>query len=301
MKKEFIQFINQVTQRLRECLGEGYQVERKDTKGLNGTVKHSLMLIRQGRDIHPSVNLDTYYNLFQSGTDMESLIKNMLKSCMEDSPVSLSEIADFTDWENVKTHIYAKLINTRKNCLLLSQIPNRSCMDLSLVYYVRTESLFSNEYAVIQISNEHMNYWGVNEEMLYQSAWKNLKKPDEAIFEDMTDILSPLLMEGAGKAFAGEEVVMYVLSNRYRANGAVHMCNRTALREASEWAGDDFWILPSSVHEVILIPVRQTEGCAEGLAGIVKEINDTQLEPQEILSYHVYRYSRRTGEITIAA
>ena len=302
MEKEFIQFINEVTQRLRERLGEGYQMEPEDTEGVNGTVKHSLMLIRQDRDIHPSVNLDTYYGLFQSGIGMERLIEDMLKSCREDSPVSLSAIADFKDWENVKAHIYAKLINTRKNCRLLSKVPNRAYMDLSFVYYVRMESRNSDEYAVIQVNNEHMEHWGVGEEMLCQSAWKNLRKPDEAVLEDMTDILSPLfLMEETRTTSAGEEAAMYVLSNRYRVNGAVHMCNRKALREAAEWLGDDFWILPSCVHEVILIPVRQTEGCAEGFAGIVKEVNDTQLEPQEILSYHVYRYSRTAEKVEIAA
>ena len=302
MEKEFIQFVNRVTHCLRERLGEGYQMERKDTEGINGTVKHSLLLIRQDRDIHPCINLDAYYNLYQSGTDMESLIVAMLKSCNEESPFGLSSIADFTDWENVKLHIFAKLINTEKNSSLLSRIPNRSCLDLSLVYYVRMENLSGSECAVIQINNEHATYWGVSEDVLCQSAWENLLKSDKAMLKDMTDILGPFfLMEETGKTSAGKDIVMYVLSNKCRVNGAVHMCNREALREAAERMGDDFWILPSSVHEVILLPVSQTEDCAEGLVRIVKEVNDTQVEPQEILSYHVYRYSRKEGKITIAA
>ena len=61
----------------------------------------------------------------------------------------------------------------------------------------------------------------------------------------------------------------------------------------------DFWILPSSIHEVVLLPDGKYGEKAEELAVIVKDINDTQLAPEEILSYHVYRYSRLTGEISI--
>lgn len=301
MENNFSIFVKQVTQKLLEHLGEDYQIESKQAYDINDVMKYSLMLVKTGSNIYPCVNMDTYYNLHQSGIDLDTLVGEILDSCKEDSPVNMSAISDFTDWDNVKSHIYAKLISTEKNHSLLSSIPNRAYLDLSIVYYVRMESFFNDKYAVVQISNEHMEYWGVNEDMVYQSAWKNLTEPDETVVKDMADILNPLFfMKQIYPAGNGEDTPMYVLSNRYYINGAVQMCDYGALQEAAKMLESDLWILPSSVHEVILLPVCQSEDCAQGLADIVKEINDTQLEPQEILSYHVYHYSRKSGETTIA-
>ena len=301
MENNFIIFVKQVTQKLQEYLGKDYQIEMKQTDGINSTIKYSLILVKTGSDIHPCVNLDTYYNLYQSGTDIDILVKAILDSCKEDYHVNRSAISDFTDWDNVKFHIYAKLISTEKNHSLLSDIPSRAYLDLSIVYYVRMESLFNDKYTVVQISNEHMGYWGVDEDMLYQSAWKNLIEPDETVVKSMADVLNSFFfMKQIYPASDEENISMHVLSNRYYTNGAVQMCAHGVLRETAKMMESDLWILPSSVHEVILLPVCWTENCAQGLADIVKEINDTQLEPQEILSYHVYYYSRKSGETTIA-
>ncbi len=302
MENNFDKFVEEITQKLQENLGKEYQIEMKEVQGINGTVKHSLILIQKGRDIHPCVNLDTYYDEYNAGTGMESLVEIILEGCREESPIKLSAILDFTDWENVKPYIYAKLINTEKNRPLLLNIPNRAYLDLSLVYYVRMESLVDEKYAVIQVSNEYMGYWGIEENTLFESAWENMITPNEAAVENIADILKPFFYKKELQKEDGEnDIQMYVLSNRRCSNGAVQMCNRKALKEAAEMIGGDLWILPSSVHEVILIPIRKTEDCAEGLAEIVKEINDTQLDAQDILSYHVYRYSKKSGEITIVA
>ena len=98
-----------------------------------------------------------------------------------------------------------------------------------------------------------------------------------------------------------EEFPMFVLSNRYGVNGAAQICNAKAMKRVSGYFGGDFFILPSSIHEVILIPSRWCGQREKEFAEIVRDVNDGQLEPQEILSYHVYRYHGKTGEITIEA
>lgn len=301
MEYNFMKFTEVITQKLCKKLGKEYQVEQKDISGINGTVKHSLMLIQKGKDIHPCINLDTYYSQYKAGKEMDSLVEAILESCSEESPVRLSSVLNFTDWENVKPFIYAKLVNREKNRLLLQDVPNRTYLDLSLVYYVRLESVLNEKYAAVQINNEYMGYWEIDEDMLYQSAWENIINSNEAVVDNIADILKPFLCRGENqKADGTEDIQIYVLSNKYHINGAVQMCNPKALRKVAETIGDDLWVLPSSVHEIILIPVCQTKDCAAGLAEIVKEMNDTQLERQEILSYHIYHYSRESGKVTIA-
>lgn len=81
----------------------------------------------------------------------------------------------------------------------------------------------------------------------------------------------------------------------------MQICRQEIMERVAGFFKSDFWILPSSVHEVLLLPAGQFGEDAQGLAGLVKEVNDTHLAPEEILSYHVYRYTRLTGEITVAA
>ena len=94
---------------------------------------------------------------------------------------------------------------------------------------------------------------------------------------------------------------MFILSNKRKLNGAAQICNTRAMKEIARCFFDDFWILPSSVHEVILIPCRWSVPQTENFAEIVRYVNHTQVLPQDVLSYHVYRYHIQTGEMTIEA
>jgi hypothetical protein len=96
-------------------------------------------------------------------------------------------------------------------------------------------------------------------------------------------------------------IQMYILGNRNFLNGAVQMLNKGMLRTIGEEIGNDFFILPSSIHETILTPVRGIPDEADYLAQMVQQINDTQVGVTEQLSNHVYRYDCRTEQIAIAA
>ena len=93
---------------------------------------------------------------------------------------------------------------------------------------------------------------------------------------------------------------MYVLSNTNRLYGAVYMTDLEKMAEIAERMDCDLWILPSSIHEVILIPCSYTDD-AKKLADMVCEINKTELSAEEFLSSHVYYFNRKTARISIAA
>lgn len=287
-------FTEVIIKGLQKKLGAGYLIYPKVIWGLNGTVKHSVEVSNAESGVFPCVNLDKYYMQYKSDEDIDTLLEKIVLDCKSEVSVKLTDISDFTYWENIKTRIFARLINTEKNVSLLSEIPNREYLDLSLVYYVRIETEQQGEYGMIQIRNWHMLQWEVDENILFQTARENLSGKEEALLESMAEILNSYL----GTADNG--IHMYVLGNTSRLNGAVQMCNRELLHKIAENFKDDVWILPSSIHEVVLLPAGCAENGAEGLADIVREVNDTQVEANEILSYHVYLYRRDTNEVVIA-
>ena len=91
---------------------------------------------------------------------------------------------------------------------------------------------------------------------------------------------------------------MYVLSNRARSNGAACMIYPYVLRMMGDILEEDFYILPSSIHEVILVPASAGISVAE-MEKMVCEINETQVPEEEILGSHVYRYSRKNKTISM--
>jgi len=117
----------------------------------------------------------------------------------------------------------------------------------------------------------------------------------------MTDVLKELLCDEESLQTPPEvENVcpMYMLSNQNKLNGSVCILYQDLLKDFSERLGCDLYILPSSVHEVLILPAQNDTSC-QSLSEMVKEINSSQLSREEILSDHVYYYSRKTCRITM--
>ena len=89
---------------------------------------------------------------------------------------------------------------------------------------------------------------------------------------------------------------MYVLSNKSKLNGSGCILYQNLLRSLGKKLESDFYILPSSVHEVLLIPADDQDSYEE-LTAMVQEVNATQLANEEILSDHVYYYSREAEKL----
>ena len=70
------------------------------------------------------------------------------------------------------------------------------------------------------------------------------------------------------------------------------------LHDFARRIGSDFYILPSSVHEVLLIPADNQISMST-LSSMVRDVNSSQLAREEILSDHVYYYSLETDQITM--
>ena len=63
---------------------------------------------------------------------------------------------------------------------------------------------------------------------------------------------------------------------------------------------NDYYILPSSVHEVIIVPYSEILVCSK-LDEMVREINITQVEEEDVLSNHVYLYDRGSGKLRVGS
>lgn len=203
--------------------------------------------------------------------------------------------------ETVRRKIYAKLINAEHNKEMLETVPHRRFLDLAVVYYVSFEGEDGQRNSMEQVSNKFMALWGKDEEILYQTAMENMRAAGEAVFVSMETVIKQIYP----KADIPEEVKdydagMYILTNKSKEYGASELLDRSTLQMIADKVGDKFIILPSSIHECIILRMHSVPEY-EKLAEMVQEVNDTEVREEERLSYHVYVYSRDKDALLIAA
>jgi hypothetical protein len=91
---------------------------------------------------------------------------------------------------------------------------------------------------------------------------------------------------------------MYVLTNTDGMFGANLLLDKETMQYVSEVLGGDFIILPSSIHEVIILGMANG---TDGLTGMINQVNDEVVEDRDVLSNHPYIYSAQTGKIRSVA
>lgn len=283
----YYQFIHAVEVRVKEGVEENTTVYIRSAVKNNGTTRHGLTIAETGLNIFPTIYLEEYYRQFQEGSSVENIAGDILKLYGEVRFKRSFENESITDYERVKKRIIYRLVNREANKDLLKEVAYEEYLDMAIVFYVLLEV---NTYgmASMLIKDEHLAMWNISAEEIYRRAHENTRKllPYEfktmkAVIQELTDI------EDEDK-----EDVMYVLSNRSRSYGAAAILYKGRLEEIGEYLEEDYYVLPSSVHEMIIIPQSAAPG-QEELSDLVTEINTTQVDAEEVLSNHAYYYDRK--------
>ena len=247
----------------------------------------------KGSNIAPVIYLEEYYDYFKHGMDMESVIVDILEFS-ETIKIGGEFPSDFiSDYDGIKNRIIFCIINTQRNEELLKEIPHREIEDLSIIYKVVFENSTEGN-AMMRITNEHMEVWKVREEELWKISEENTKRIFPAEFFTMTSALTELT-KGAtsvnlfSRNTWSQDGRMYVLSNQMRSDGASCLMYLGVLERIAKIIHRNYYILPSSVHEVIVLPDRGGFEVEE-LNEMIKDINESELDPEDILSDHCYKY-----------
>ncbi len=297
---QYKEFVTSICHMIQERLGPDITVRLQDILKNNDTHLDGLTILSDGCNLSPTIYLNSYFPQYRDGRSLSDICGEIETIYRENRPGGSVDLSFFTDYDKVKSRIIFRLINYERNRSLLKSLPHCRILDLAIVFCCLVDSR-ATASATILIHNHHLNYWKISTADLYALARENTPELLPHELKDMKELLTELF---------GEEVLppasesqnppapMYVLSNRYRLNGSICILYPDVLKEFAGCIGSDFYILPSSVHEVLLLPAAGDHSRDE-LAGMVQTVNQGQLSGAEILSDHVYYYSRKTGEITM--
>lgn len=306
-KMIFEQFKTKVCSALREVMGEEYEIAYKEITKNNGVILRGIIIAREGSNVSPTIYIDELYEDFEDGRAFGDIIYDILCAYQRNAKEIQLDMEFFTRYEKVKNRVLYKLIHLESNRKMLEDIPYMKWNDLAIVFYYAMEEEYCGK-ATILIRNSHLKMWEIDMDTLYQDAKVNMQKllPEELL--PIKKIIQEFLSKNLQQDIEEDEIglpegvssMMYVLSNRDRIFGAASILYSDAMKELTKKLNKNLIILPSSVHEVILVPDNGTTE-KTFYKDMVKEVNDTQVEPEEILSYSVYYYDRITDKIKILA
>ena len=285
-------------EKIREYVSNYYEGRAKvsvhDVRKNNGTIRHGLCVTLSDSNCGPTVYLDEAYDKYNEGECIEDIAEALVETFDTYAVSSEVDLSFFGDFDKVREAVCFKLISSEKNAELLKEIPNRKFSDLSVVYYVSLD--FMSISGSIMIKNEHIDMWDVTEEDLYEAAMDNTPRKLTASFIPMEEMLSSM-MQGAGADLLPRNSGIYVATNDKKIFGSSVILYPGFLKEVHEYIGENYYILPSSIHELIIMKESVMKDEA-AMGGIVRSVNDSCVSMEDYLSDSVYYYdlSDDTGE-----
>ena len=305
----YLEFCEKVKLQLQELVEESISVRIQKVIKNNNVVRYAAIITEENSTISPSIYLENYYSDYINGQSLSYICRDII--CMHEKYKGGIDfnIDNYFDYNYVKDKLYLKVINKAKNEEFLKNIPFREFYDLALVVYIALEEA-KNGQATITVNNRNLEIWNVSKDQIFDAAFMNEYENTPPKLEKISTVMRELLKEKCldmqdeeteeqidrviDMIEEKDDKVMYVLTNSIKLNGACYIVYEEYLKKFAKSINSDLYILPSSIHEILLIPM-DCGVTKEELENMVHDINNTELSPGEVLSDNVYELYRDYG------
>lgn len=289
----FETFQSYIKEHILEGWKEEAELETAIVKKNNGIELCGLYIKKKEEQIAPAIYLDEYYEYYLKGEAIEEIITRI----RDEYEWKVSRVADYhfnlEKFEYVRDRIVYRLVNYEKNKEILTDCPHLRLYDLALTFrWVAHSDDIGISTALV--TNQEMEAWAISVNELLLAARENTPRLFPAHMVDMDEMIAR-----AGISISKEEaaIPMYIMTNEQEVNGASVLLYDNVLQKFASEKKRDFYILPSSIHEVILVPSDKIDDPSE-LFTMVADANKTVVAMGDILSDSVYYYNRRKNRIT---
>lgn len=275
----------------------------------NNGLKLTGITIKGDRAASPTLYLDSVPEEHRNAFMVPGIVDEMIEvfQKFKDAPV-VGNIGDLLgNKPKLLKRIMPRLVNYDWNMEMLADLPHRRFLDLAVTYDI---DLGNN--ASCRVRNKMK--LSVSEDELYEAAMKNARERGynitpmrELIGKILTDVIViPTETSDTPNMAEMPNMWMLVVTNKEGRYGAYALLDEDVLKEIRERIGD-FYILPSSIHELIIVPssgavsgsglLGNDEDCVNHLKELVQAVNRGNVPREEWLSDSVYKYD---GEIRMA-
>ena len=272
-------YAEMVAMEIRERTGLQAQVNTKQMP--DGTERFGVTVKETSANIAPSIYVD---EMKGAGLTVEQAATEVLK-LYETHKNPKVDVDWFTHFEQVKEKLYVKMLPKTFKTDVYRSAKAYGFEDLILVPYVRAE-LTPGEFGSIRVSADHIEKWGVTKREVMDTAIKNTKNGNVKVISLMAFMTGFAGFDGYNEETSYDEP--FVISNSEAVFGASAILGK--IKDIKAENPDGFYVIPSSVHELIVLPKGINGMDEEMITGFVHEVNSQVVVPEERLSDHVYTF-----------
>jgi len=312
MKEVFVLQQESFAKRLIEILKQKFSkkivFDYQQVIRTNDSQKPALVVREEGCQVGKTVYLEDAFRQYEAGRDIEDIAEDLARICEVKSDIEdvtgSDLLAKFQDLDYLTDgHCVLKLINREKSQKYLEGKTFLPFLDLAVVFCMTVDS--KDGMATVAIPETASQSWGLSLEEAFAQILETTEHQypvkRKSMYEFMIELLIERLggIEDLGLNRLDADTPMFIQTNNAGINGATTILYRESLADfCDEKDVSELFILPSSLHEVILVPKDESMS-GEMLQSMVAEVNETQVAEDERLSNSLYLYSRQTNEITI--
>lgn len=287
-RKEFYEMAYRKAEELAES--NGFKVIIEDIKKLNSLYK-GIVVIKEEKDKGLVIDLDSIYDRCTETGDYKKGVEEMTEAIMKTKTPDF-KTADILDYEKAKEKLFIRLSNADNNGYLLDTVPHRQVCDLVVTYHLKLGE--SEEFMSTVVKNEMLKAYGIDEDKLYRDAVENSEKLFPGRIAPLGNVMDEILgMEPKEEQDASG---LTVITNTKCIFGAAAILYPETVDSIKKVLGDNFYLLPSSIHEWLAIKAEGSLDVLE-LKDLVNYVNSAEVAPKDRLSGNVYRYNFEKKEI----
>ena len=300
------EFYKNIENNIREYLPASYaeaEIFLTTQIKTNDIEKTGIQIRLPEQRISPVIYLSSFYEQYTSGRTMESILEEIARTRTKDliGPLHNFDPAILENYDNVRPRLQMRAFDTEKNKKRLEEIVHHSFGDYSAGYSISLSN-DPEQTMCVMVTQPMLEQWGITKKTLHEDTIQaDLDRtPTLTTMEEMMKRMNFLgepinYLDSTQKwepDLRGEERHMFVLSNREAINGAGLILNPVIQQRIAEVVEGNYYVLPSSVHEVLIVPDEGNRELinAADLSYMVHEINQSVVAPADILSDKVQYY-----------
>ena len=304
---DFETFMNEAIKEMRERFPD-FDISKQEVSKLQGESYTGMAVRPENSEIGATLNLQDFYKALSFGMFLEDVmdsIERSVVSAVRHMPHYDARVLE--DYDRMKDALTVDLVPVAGNEEKLAQIPHKNVEDMALVYRFEEESSVYGTASIL-VTNEMLAVYDITADQLHEDAMKAAVQNRPAKLHNMNDVMRDMMGDMSGLVPMNEPSPLWVATVEGGQNGAGVIQYPGFLDQAAEALGGDFYVLPSSIHEVLLVA---DDGSMEigYLEEMVRSVNETEVSPAERLSDNVYHYdskahifeNARTFEARVAA
>ncbi|MDO4649671.1 MAG: DUF5688 family protein [Eubacteriales bacterium] len=291
---DFKEFTDKLEQNLKVALEDGpmkASVVRHDVEKMQGQSYTAITVSPANSNVGMNINADALYEQMEYGATYQNVVSHALNQAttfLEDAPKF--DVAAITDYSQMKDRLFVDVVGAERNAGILSKVPHVQVEDMAMVYRIQVGQR-DGEVASALITNQMMDSMGVTTEQLHEDALANAAQLHPAKVQNLSEVLAE--MSGMPvEMIESSAPPLIVVSNEDKIKGASALFYPDMMDQIAKQVGGDFFVLPSSIHEVLAMP-DTGELNVDELKAMVTSINGDVVDPADVLTDQVYHYDSK--------